>query len=327
MSALSAIYGRVARLRRAWYEGDPGRRRRLTRPVISVGNLVVGGAGKTPVVAAVARVLLHDGHRPAILSRGYARQRRADGVVVVSDGQRVLVPVTESGDEPQMLGRSLAGVPVLVAEDRYLAGRLAERRFDASVLLLDDGFQHLRLARTVDLLVVAAQDLDAKVLPSGPLREPLAAARSADAVMVYGADDEAQRLAARLGVADAFTVRPQYGSLTMIDTGDLHGDLVRAVAVAGIARPSRFFDALRAQGVDVVRELSFRDHHWFTAAELERIAAVAHEAGATAIVMTAKDAVRIHAFPRDRTLAWTMLPMEVSIQPADGFARWLRQRI
>ena len=140
MNALSAIYGRVAQFRRSWYERDPSRRRRLARPVISVGNLVVGGAGKTPIVAAVARVLQQAGHRPAILSRGYGRRRRADGVVVVSDGVRVLVPAAESGDEPQMLARSLSGVPVLVAADRYLAGRLAEAQFQASVLLLDDGF-------------------------------------------------------------------------------------------------------------------------------------------------------------------------------------------
>lgn len=323
MNALSTIYGRVAQLRRSWYERDPSRRRRLARPVISVGNLVVGGAGKTPIVAAVARVLQQAGHRPAILSRGYGRKRRADGVVVVSDGVRVLVGAAESGDEPQMLARSLPGVPVLVAADRYLAGRLAEAQFDASVLLLDDGFQHLPLARTLDLLVVAEEDLHASVLPAGPLREPIAAAQSADAVLVYGDGETATRIAAELKVAEAFTVRTRYGALAAIGSGDPCAEAARVVALAGIARPARFFDALRARGLDVAQTLSFRDHHWFTAADLERVAAAAHAAGAATVVTTEKDAVRLEALPRDRTLAWATLPMDVSIEPAERFARWL----
>ena len=125
MSVLSASYGRLARLRRSWYERHPQAQRILERPVISVGNLSVGGSGKTPVVATLARLLMAMGHRPAILSRGYARRRNVDGVVVVSDREGVLEPVENSGDEPQMLARELPGVPFLVCPDRHLAGRLA----------------------------------------------------------------------------------------------------------------------------------------------------------------------------------------------------------
>ena len=113
MSALSAVYGGVARFRRSWYQRHPQSRVRLGRPVISVGNLVVGGSGKTPVVAALAATLLRLGHRPAVLSRGYGRTRQSHDVVVVSDGSHPLVPVELSGDEPQMLARDLTGVPVL----------------------------------------------------------------------------------------------------------------------------------------------------------------------------------------------------------------------
>jgi len=170
VSALSAIYGRVATVRRAWYEGRPSSRRRLTTPAISVGNLVIGGSGKTPVVAAIARLLLQLGERPAILSRGYARRDRSDGVVVVSDGTAIVADVAASGDEPQMLARALPAIPVVVSADRYLAGRLAETRFGATVMMLDDAFQHVQLERTVDLLVVAREDLDERVLPSGRLQ-------------------------------------------------------------------------------------------------------------------------------------------------------------
>src|SRR5687768_14277849 len=163
--------------RRAWYARHPEARRRLSSPVISVGNLAVGGSGKTPVVAMLARWLVSRGERPAILTRGYGRRHAADGVLVVSDRDRVIEPVARSGDEPQMLARALAGVPVLVSSNRYLAGRLAEGRFDCTVHLLDDGFQHFALERDVDLLLVSRDDLDDTVLPGGRLREPLEAAR------------------------------------------------------------------------------------------------------------------------------------------------------
>ena len=169
-------------MRRSWYERHPQAQRSLDHPVISVGNLSVGGSGKTPIVATLVRLLLAMGHRPAILSRGYARRHTVDGVVVVHDGERVLVPVEHSGDEPQMLARALPGVPVLVCPDRHLAGRCAERKFGCTMMLLDDGFQHLSLGREVDLLVMPASDLDEGVLPSGRLREPLDAASSADGI-------------------------------------------------------------------------------------------------------------------------------------------------
>lgn len=327
MTPLSAIYGSVARFRRSWYERHPATRRRLTRPVISVGNLAVGGSGKTPIVAALARSLRDMGERPAVLSRGYARRITRDGVVVVSDGARVLVPVDESGDEPQMLASSLHGVPVLVSADRYLAGQLAVNRFGATVLLLDDGFQHLQLARTVDLLVVAPSDLTDEVLPSGRLREPLSAARCADALLVYGDSGEAERVASRLGVASAFTVRVEYRGAELIGRGDAVAAGARVVAVAGIARPQRFFAGLGQQGYEVVREIAFRDHHWFTRADIRRIAAFARELNAAAIVTTEKDAVRLDPAVTKLDAAWAVLPMEVFIEPAEPFTSWLRTRL
>jgi tetraacyldisaccharide 4'-kinase len=327
LTPLSAIYGRVARLRRSWYERHGAARRHLTRPVVSVGNLAVGGSGKTPIVAALARALVDIGERPAVLSRGYARRASRDGVVVVSDGTRPLVPVDQSGDEPLMLAKTLHGVPVLVSPDRYLAGRLAERRFGATVLLLDDGFQHLPLARTIDLLVVAPSDLADEVLPSGRLREPLSAARSADAVLVYGDSEEAARVASRLGVARAFAVRVTYRDVETLDGDAAAAAGARVVAVAGIARPQRFFAALAQQGYDVVRAVAFRDHHWFTRADLSRIAAFARELGAEAIVTTEKDAVRLDVTAMARDVAWAVLPMEAVVEPVEPFMSWLRMRL
>ena len=306
---------------------------------------MVGGSGKTPAVAAIARLLLAMGERPAILSRGYARRTRSDGVVVVSDGTSVLAGVDASGDEPQMLARALPGVAMLVAADRYLAGRLAEQRFGATVMVLDDAFQHLQLDRTVDLLVVSPEDLGEQVLPSGRLREPLTAARSADAVLVYGSHDEACQVAEALGIATAFTAINQYGALRPIAGPPANAGDKRVLAVAGIARPGRFFNALRVQGFDVVGEMTFRDHHWFTASDIARIAAAARAAGASLVVTTEKDGVRLEGVPGVPGVPkvpkvpgvpevpevpgvpgvpWVVLPMEVVIAPAAEFSAWLQ---
>jgi tetraacyldisaccharide 4'-kinase len=323
LSVLSAVYGRVARLRRSWYQQRPHARRRLDHPVISVGNLVVGGSGKTPVVDALARMLREMGERPAILSRGYARRRSEDGVVVVSDPERVLEPVERSGDEPLMLARALPGTPVLVSPDRYLAGRLAEQRFGCTVLILDDGFQHLQLARTIDILLVSPADLDERVLPSGRLREGLDAARVADALVVSGTSDDAARVSSTLGVTTAFRVKTRFGALRPLGEGEAPVPAgARVVAVAGIARPERFFHAVRVQGWTVVAELRYADHHWYTPKDLAEINNVAQDARARAVVTTEKDAVRI-----GEQAWWAALPMQVEIEPADEFRRWLRERL
>ena len=307
-------------MRRSWYERHPQSRRSLDRPVISVGNLSVGGSGKTPIVAALARMLLDTGQRPAILSRGYARRRATDGVVVVSDGNRVLEPVENSGDEPQMLARALPGVPVLVCADRHLAGRLAEKRFAATVMLLDDGFQHLALGRNVDVLVMPASDLDDAVLPSGRLREPLDAASSADCVLVPGSLEDVSRVAATFDRMPVFRVTNHFGSVQGLDASAPSG--TRVVAVAGIARPERFFTTLREQGFEIVRELRFPDHHWFSSDDLDRIRTIAKEASADFVATTEKDAVRVA--PQS---GWAVLPMTAVIEPPELFSSWLRERL
>jgi tetraacyldisaccharide 4'-kinase len=329
LNPLSAVYGGVARLRRSWYASHPQAVRRLDRPVISVGNLVVGGSGKTPVVAYIARLLRQHGHVPSILTRGYGRRRVHDGVVVVSDGERVRAGLDESGDEPLMLATQLTGVPVLVSPDRYLAGRLAERHFACTVHLLDDGFQHLQLARETNLLIVEPSDLDAQVLPAGPLREPIDAGRMADAVLVAGSSDEAARVGSRLGLSTAFRLTRRYGALKPLDghsaiaaQGGTQGSGTRIVALAAVARPERFFSALRAQGWMVVREMAFHDHHHFTPRDLEAVHRAVQDTNADLVVTTWKDAVRIG--PR---AGWAALDMEVEIDPMPAFADWLLKRI
>jgi tetraacyldisaccharide 4'-kinase len=319
----------VARLRRSWYARRPHIRRVLDRPVISVGNLVVGGSGKTPLVAALAHLLLRAGERPSVLSRGYARRRASEGVLVVSDADGIRAPVEQSGDEPQMLARMLPGVSVVVAADRYLAGALAERRLGCTVHVLDDGFQHLQLARAVDLLVVHPDDLDDRVLPAGRLREPPDAARCADALLIAGTLEDAEEVSASLGVSPAFRVEPRHAPARWLRPETIEGPGPsggRVVAVTGIARPQRFFDALRELGFDVAQEMPFSDHHWFSDADLARIAQAVVDTTADGVMTTEKDAVRLGS---DRNLVpvWAVLPLEMAIEPAEAFEPWLLDRL
>jgi tetraacyldisaccharide 4'-kinase len=344
LNGLSSVYGVAAAWRRRWYDGDPARRRRLRRPVVSVGNLSVGGSGKTPIVAHLARLLLEHGQRPSILSRGYGRHMPQDGVTVVSDGTAVLAGIESAGDEPLMLADALPGVPVLVGASRYLSGRLAEERLGASVHLLDDGFQHLELRRNVDLLVIDEGDLNDQPVPVGRLRESLTAAAQADAALVNSVNDStAEQIGFALGLSTCFRVERSLGLPYRItgagrpneetpewppthrnrSDGGVVAD--RVLAAAGIARPERFFADLASAGWNVVGTMRFPDHHRFTHRDVRRLAAAAH--AADAIVMTTqKDAVRLAAHDLG-TLAVAAVPLTAAIEPAPVFAAWLLGRL
>lgn len=297
--------------RRRWYERHPQYRRRLRQPVISIGNVSVGGTGKTPFVARLAEWLVQRGERPAILSRGYGRRDRREGALVVSDGTRVLADVTTAGDEPLMLAERVPGAVVVVADDRHIAGVLAERRLGATIHVLDDGFQHLALARDLDVLLTTPGEIPGgRVLPFGRLREGRDAAARAHAVVVVDADVAAARAEAwTLGVSLAFAARRV-----------LQGDPVAApvVAVCGIARPDPFFAALAAGGWQVRDRLAFPDHHWFSRSDIARIAALARDAGAERIVTTEKDAVRLRA-AGDLPFACTPVALQLEVDDWDLF--------
>ena len=327
---LSQAYGAAAAWRRAWYARDPSRRRQLQRPVVSVGNLRVGGSGKTPIVEYIARLLLQAGKRPAVLTRGYGRRIVQDGVTVVSDGTRVIAGLDEAGDEPLMLARALPGVSVLVGADRYLSGRLAERHLGATVHLLDDGFQHLELARDVDLLLVAEEDLQDRPMPAGRLREGVDAARAADAALITaGYDTAADRIGRAFGLAPVFRVTRTIGAPRRVG-GDRDSVVVpansRVFVVTGIARPDRFISDILSVGWDVSGSIEFRDHHRFAPRDIRRIAAEAQATGSMIILTTEKDAVRLAACDLG-DLPIASVPLIVGVEPADVFRNWLLDRI
>jgi tetraacyldisaccharide 4'-kinase len=302
--------------------------------VVSVGNLSLGGRGKTPVVALLARMLVEAGERPAVLTRGYGRQQPEDGVVVVSDGRHLLADVRRSGDEPMMIARDVPGACVLVCDQRAMAGALAERALGATVHILDDGFQHLQLARDVDVVIVSEQDLQDRAVPMGKLRESPRALDAADCVIV-------ERAFTTKGTMDTKNQieKPSWSSCaSWFELCRAIGEPVslepyrpwtapdrRVVAVAGIAQPGRFFEALTAAGWIVAETVAFGDHHRYSAADLARIAAVAGRANAP-VVTTAKDAMRLLPF-RPFPVAIASIPLTVAIEPASLFRDWLFERL
>jgi tetraacyldisaccharide 4'-kinase len=325
---VTGLYAAAVTWRRRWY--TPSRQRRLSRPVLSIGNLTVGGSGKTPIAGLVARLLVDRGERPAILSRGYRRAVSADAVTVVSDGTAVRAGLDRAGDEPLMLAQALAGVRVVVGADRYASGRLAEERLDATVHILDDGFQHLALARDVDLLIVSEDDLGDRLLPAGRLREPLGAASAADAVLVAaGYPAAVERVARALNVQTAFGMTRVIGAprtLTPARETVVVPPESRVFAVAGIARPERFFSDIESAGWRLVGTLAFRDHHRFSQADVAKIARAAKGAAAAIVLTTEKDAVRLAACDTGG-LPIAAVPLCVSIDPPDAFRDWVVERI
>jgi tetraacyldisaccharide 4'-kinase len=319
---LDFLYSGVARWRRRAMERRPEARRRLERPVISIGNLSVGGTGKTPVVAAVARWLVERGERPAILSRGYKRLEPLPGVVVVSDGLAVHATLARAGDEPLMLAREVPEAVVCVAEDRYLAGVLAERRLGATLHVLDDGFQHLALARDLDVLVTIAGEIpNGQVLPRGRLREPADAAARAHVLVVMDATAGAASAEAwTLGISEACGARRVIGeprSVGRLEPGAgnrIAEETPRVLLVAGIANPQRFAADVRTAGWTVVGEQWFPDHHAFTAGDVARISTKIAEVGADAVFTTGKDAVRFEALGSTPFPLYTV-PLTVEFDP------------
>jgi tetraacyldisaccharide 4'-kinase len=316
LRALSHLFGLVVRLRRAAYRRGVCRSQRLGKPVIVVGNLTVGGSGKTPLVIWLMQQLRKRGLRPGVVLCGYG------GSALAGDLPHLVAPgsdVAVVGDEALML-RLRTGGPVAVGRDRAgAAQRLLGPGVD--VIIADDGLQHLRLARDFEIAVIdAARGLGNRyLLPAGPLREPPERLRSVDAVVINGEAGGRPGAAgadplAGLGLEAAFVMRlaakwlrPLAGSGGPMALSSLAGQRVHAIA--GIGNPQRFFAQLAAAGLEVVAH-AFPDHHYYSAAELE------FDDGLP-LLMTEKDAVKCRPFAAANR--W-YLPVAVSFAGADGSA-------
>lgn len=303
--------------------------RRLPRPVISIGNLHWGGGGKTPVAIALAAHLRDAGRRVAVLSRGYQRATR--GPLLVSRGDGPLLTVDQAGDEPHLMAESLTGVAVAVAEGRFEAGELALAALDGALdlFLLDDGFSHLTLARDVDLLLFPAGDpwAGGRLLPSGRLREPLAASARADAALLTGAEDAASgedlaRALSPFGFRGSGFASRTEALAPMLADGDRLVPGTRVFALAAIARPASFYSAAEESGLAVVGRRGFRDHWSYSDLDLRDIERRARAADAEVVLTTDKDRAKLAG---RLTLPLAVLP--IAARPEARFWSWLDRRL
>ncbi|HEY3451450.1 MAG TPA: tetraacyldisaccharide 4'-kinase [Myxococcales bacterium] len=320
----------VRRRRKAWRS----KATRVAAKVVSVGGLTVGGAGKTPIAIHLARRLAAEGRSPAVLSRGWGRDRPGQNVVV-SDGKAVLADVRASGDEPMLVARSCPGVPVLVGPNRAAVAQIAIERFGARTLVLDDGFQHLGLARDLDVVVLDASNPfgNGHLLPRGPLREPKEALASAGLVWLSKVDQAAEREIARLEAdvrrwTKAPIVKSGYRVVDVLDdTGASLGPRAlvgkKVLMLAGLARPLSFAKTLEAMGATVAAHRLLPDHGWPRPMDVDQAKLAVREMGLDAIALTEKDAVRLPDSARRGPFAVVRVEVEVE-RVGDGEAELAR---
>lgn len=330
---LSLPYRGAVAVRNGLYDRGLFRQGRLPCPVVSVGNITVGGTGKTPLVILLAKLLREKGRRPAVLSRGYGARTKAP-VNVVSDGNRILTGWREGGDEPVLIARSVPGVPVLTGPRRLLTGQAAIGRFGADVLILDDAFQHRALYRDLDIVLIDATRPfgNGRLLPGGPLREPAEALSRAHLLIRTGGSGDREPEQPSHGIPERPSFRGFHRPLGIVEGGtgrllpaaSLQGQ--RVCAFAGIGRPEAFRKSLNESAPDIVSFRAFRDHHPYSRSDVDSLRRLAAETGADRIVTTEKDGVRLADFP-DFLTEVSLLRIGMAITPADLFAELIFSRL
>lgn len=325
---LSLLYGAVTRTRLSLYRRGTFQTTKLGRPVISIGNITTGGTGKTPLVEYVTRLVASHGKKVCILTRGYGR-KDPHLQVIVSDGYGVLASPSEAGDEPYLLATKLAGqAAVISSADRIAAGREAIKDFGTEVFVLDDGFQHLRLARDLNIVCIDATNPwgGGRLLPHGRLRESLDGLSRADCVLLTRCDQVKSVEALRAQVLELIGGRPIFESrmqpvrvAALKNGGETSAARGRVGAFCAVGNPSSFFASLRRLGWELAFERSFTDHHVYSQDEIDSLIRDAKEAGASALITTAKDSVKL------RQMAFSMqcyvLEIELVIGDAEAFKK------
>jgi len=315
---LSALYGAVTRARLTLYRRGTFRTTTLDRPVISVGNITTGGTGKTPLVEWVARTLAAEGKKVCILTRGYGRSH-PDRHVLVSDWQTVFASASEAGDEAYLLAKNLEGVAAVISDaNRAAAGKDAIKHLNPDCFVLDDGFQHLRLARDLNIVTIDATNPwgGGNLLPYGRLREPRSSLSRADCLVITRADQAEGIQSLRSELAQLTVGCPQFLSrmrtvriAPLTDPSESPDLPQRSAAFCAVGNPQSFFSQLRDEGQELSFTKAFPDHYSYTQKDLDRLVNAAKKAGVEALITTAKDAVKLQSL----TIAMPCYILEISI--------------
>lgn len=333
---LSVAYGSVLRLYLWPFEIGLRKKQRLSRPVISVGNITVGGTGKTPTVQYLCKGMAGRGWRPAVLSYGYGGSL-GGRFGVVSDEANVRLTPDLAGDEPAMLAGSMPGTPVLVCKDRARSGRAAIGDLGADLLLLDDGFQVWKLHRDLDIVLVSiANPLDnGRTLPAGRLREPPTALRRADCIIAAGDCDPGSRENMLAEIRGYLPSAPVYfgrfrpcALVSLVDGSELPVEAVRGkrvLALSAIANPALFEETLAAAGAAIAGRERLPDHHLYSDEDIERVGRSAVENAVDFVVATEKDAVKLHG--RRFAVPIAALHIRLELDDEQGFWELVTRRI
>jgi tetraacyldisaccharide 4'-kinase len=305
---LSPLYGALMRKRATWYRSGVMESVVLPVPVISVGNLTMGGTGKTPMTIYVAGCLLAAGYKPAIISRGYGGKARQE-VNLVSDGKRCLLDVVQAGDEPRLMAEVLPGVAVVTGVKRAVAADFAVKELGADIIILDDGFQHMALQRDLDLVLFKAPGFmgNGRVFPGGELREPVKALGRAHAFIITGIDRQNRQAAEEFEnyLGEEFPGKPvfmaEYRFKSLLDQAGESVDKKilgqKLYGFCGLAEPAGFLRTISEQGGSLFGFSVFPDHHPYTATDLDNLATNAGDFGCDALLTSEKDMVKLRGLP------------------------------
>jgi tetraacyldisaccharide 4'-kinase len=344
--SLSLLYGGIVRFRNFLYDSGFVPIKRLPCPVIAVGNLTVGGTGKTPMTIFLANVLQDAGYRPAILSRGYGRKRHRS-IAVVSDGNRLLMNPVHAGDEPFLMALS-TGVPVLTGADRFSTGQCAVTQLNADILLLDDAFQHRCVFRDLNILLLDAKQPfgNGFLLPRGPLREPHRSLGRADLIVLTRADKQPETTPGKHTLEGVARQTPFFRavhrpkaivSLSNIrekafashNTSYLSPDFIqykKVFAFAGIAKPDTFKNTVESLGAELAAFRGFSDHHIYTSQDIDAIRRLARQCRAEIILTTEKDGVKLRDLGRSLSDIY-LLQIEMAIVREEEFTQAILKKL
>jgi len=331
LAPFSLAYSLVLGQRAALYHFGILKTHRLPHPVVSIGNITVGGTGKTPVTAYIARFLLSQGFRVAVLSRGYGGSLEGQ-TSIVSDGATIMMSAGECGDEPYLLASTVPGLMVVIGTDRYAAGQLAIKQLSPDVFLLDDGFQHLRLHRDLNILLMdfSRPFGNGWTLPAGVLREPSFATGRADLIILTRAHKGATISKETLGIPGCLSCHAiidllPLGSRTPVPFS--HCKEKKILAFAGIADPDSFFEGLRAQKLNLVRCLRFPDHVVYNRERCDEIADAIKRSGADFLITTEKDGVKLKGLSQELATRTLLARLELRIENPELLEGLLKQTL